>query len=217
MRQPTRTFTIEGLPEQASLEGRLWSPAGAGPTAAAIVAPPHPQYGGSLDHPVVDDLVNGLTAAGHDVLGFNWRGVGRSAGVPCGDPESALLDYRAAALRLTSQHPVPHIAAGYSWGGGTAALYAAAEPGSVAGLVLVAPPVQMLAAVDPRTIRVPVFVFTGDSDPIAPLAALESQLAAFPDAQLGVIQQCDHFFMTVAPNTLRDLVVDALASAPPAA
>ena len=50
-----------------------------GDDRAAVVAPPHPEYGGSLDNPVVNELAYALYQEGFASLRFNWRGVGASA------------------------------------------------------------------------------------------------------------------------------------------
>jgi alpha/beta superfamily hydrolase len=45
----------------------------AGPGRGAIVAPPHPVYGGLLGHPVVQGLADALAAAGFATLAFDWH------------------------------------------------------------------------------------------------------------------------------------------------
>ena len=67
----------------------------------AVVAPPHPVYGGSLDHPVCNELAYGLWRAGWSSLRFNWRGVGASQGQVSGEPGPAERDYRAAVEQIS--------------------------------------------------------------------------------------------------------------------
>ncbi|MCP4496054.1 MAG: hypothetical protein GY825_04650, partial [Phycisphaeraceae bacterium] len=87
----------EGLPPGSSLEG-LWLPARGeeGPRGGALVAPPHPLMGGSMDSPVTTEIALAASDAGYGALRFNYRGVGGSAGTPSGETEDADVDYRAA-------------------------------------------------------------------------------------------------------------------------
>jgi uncharacterized protein len=162
-----------------------------GDHGAAVIAPPHPLYGGTLDNPVVIAIADGLCRAGIGALAFNWRGIEDSEGEATGDLEAAVGDYVAAARALDGQGPL--YAAGYSFGAGTALLAAVAEP-RFAGVVLVAPPVGLLHAEDLHAARAPVVVVAADDDAYAPLAALQTALAARPDAALEVIAGADHFF-----------------------
>jgi hypothetical protein len=66
------------------LEGRF-VPGSSESGAGAVVAPPHPLYGGELSNPVVGALVAGLNSVGIAGLAFNYRGVGGSDGQVNGD------------------------------------------------------------------------------------------------------------------------------------
>src|SRR5688500_1929044 len=87
------------------LEG-VWQ-RGAGPSA--IVAPPHPLYGGRLDNPVVVAVARGLLEAGCGVLCFNFRGTGASQGVATDRPQFADADYRAALAAVRDLQPGPAV------------------------------------------------------------------------------------------------------------
>ena len=50
------------------------------PWFRAVVAHPHPLYGGTMDNGVVRLTVRALVAAGGEALRFNFRGVGGSDG-----------------------------------------------------------------------------------------------------------------------------------------
>ena len=58
-----------------ALEGIFTGASGADP-GGAIVAAPHPLYGGSMDSPVVAELAWACQSAGYATVRFNWRGVG---------------------------------------------------------------------------------------------------------------------------------------------
>jgi alpha/beta superfamily hydrolase len=95
---------VEGL----VLEG-LWQ---SGPDRGAVIAPPHPEYGGSLENPVVSELAYAAHQAGYASLRFNWRGVGGSQGRISGDAGAAEADYRAALEHLARTVPGPFVGAG---------------------------------------------------------------------------------------------------------
>jgi alpha/beta superfamily hydrolase len=175
----------------SALEGRYV--AGSGSTGGAVVAPPHPLYGGSIDNPVVVATAAGLRQASIATLTFNYRGVERSDGTTTDSLEAAVNDYAATLTELATRTPGPYLAAGYSFGAGVALLTARDDP-RVTGVVLVAPPVRLLRSDDLRAFSGPIMVVVGDDDEYAPLPELTPILAARPDLALMVIPGADHFF-----------------------
>lgn len=173
------------------LEGRFTPGSSAG--AGAVVAPPHPLYGGTMSNPVVVAVAAGFTEVGVATLAFNYRGTEASEGHPTDDPAAAEDDYSGALEALAGRVPGPYLAAGYSFGARTALAVAAGEP-RVRGAVLVAPPVDLVGPDDLVAFTGPVLVIVGDRDAYAPLNRLHAWLAARPDATLEVIEGADHFF-----------------------
>ena len=53
---------------------------GAAPRGVAVIAHPHPLFGGTLDNKVVQTLARALVQCGWTAVRFNFRGVGASAG-----------------------------------------------------------------------------------------------------------------------------------------
>jgi uncharacterized protein len=159
----------------------------------AVIAPPHPLYGGSMDSPVVNELAFACHAAGLASLRFNWRGVGASAGVASGDAAAADEDYEAAALHLEETVAGPLVAAGYSFGAATALRVARRRP-RLQRLLLISPPVSMLDAEALAAARA-VLIVTGQRDAIAPPAALAELCREVPTASLHVVPEADHFYM----------------------
>lgn len=159
----------------------------------AVIAPPHPLYGGSMSSPVVTELSWAFAKAGLGTLRFDWRGVGASAGRPSGDVADARADYAGALEQLAESVSGSLVAAGYSFGAAAAALAASATP-RVRRLVLVAPPPSMLdrAALAERPWDV--LLVTGEHDGIAPAAELEAIARALPRARFACIDEADHFF-----------------------
>lgn len=167
----------------------------AGTRGGALVAPPHPMYGGRLDNPVVVGLARGLRAAGRAVLRFNFRGTGRSQGTASADSPPADADYRAAFDALATRQPGPYVAAGYSFGAATA-LRVGASLAGVERLILIAPPLSMIEMPALRASALPITVIVGDDDAYAPLEPLRQLLEPLPHVALHVIDGSDHFFST---------------------
>lgn len=177
----------------AVLEGLFT--AGTPDAGGAVVAPPHPLYGGSMDSPVVNEIAWACRGAGLASLCFNWRGVGASAGAPSGDASDADADYGAALDHLEQTVSAPLAACGYSFGA-AAAVRCAQGRAAVRRLVLVAPPPALLDANGLAAFPGRLLVVTGASDSIAPPGPLEPLVAAAARGVLEVIPDVDHFFVT---------------------
>jgi alpha/beta superfamily hydrolase len=227
------TFRVDvSDPCAPELEARLGKVDRAG-GPVAVVAPPHPLLGGSLDNPVVESLTRGLAAAGCRTLRFNWRGVGASTGAASGDIDDAVADYRAALEYLASlarsawpgddaldtptleaaaaPDTAAVVAAGYSFGAVAAVRVAvsASHAGTracVARLVLVAPPLAMIELPELSRVTIPVHVIVGDRDEYAPVDRIEAQLDGLAATRLDVIDRTDHFFASGDPRQLASLV-----------
>jgi len=175
-----------------ALEGLFISAAEPG-AGGAVIAPPHPLYGGSMDSPVVSELAWACTRAGLASLRFNWRGVGASTGAPSGDAHMADADYAAALAQLLRSVEGSVAAAGYSFGAAAAARASLEQP-RVRRLVLVAPPPALL---DRATLCEPgrdALILTGARDGIAPPGELAALVRDLPGVRLSVIDEADHFF-----------------------
>ena len=193
-----RAVTIStGGPGPGDLEGIFVQGAsGAEPRSGAVIAPPHPLYGGSMDSPVVNELAHACARSGLASLRFNWRGVGASAGVVSGDAETARLDTEAALSHLADTVPGELVLCGYSFGAASALRATQATAASrVTALLLVAPPPALL---DPGLLACfagRLLVAVGELDEHAPQAELERICTELPDVRLHVIADTDHFFL----------------------
>ncbi len=188
--------TIErGDAPGSSLEG-IFLRAGEPPSASgAVVAAPHPLYGGSMDSPVVNEVAYACCRAGIASLRFNWRGVGASSGAPSGEPDEADADYDASLAHMADTVEGPILACGYSFGA-AAAVRAAQRSRRVDRLLLVAPPPALVApdllgASGRRTL-----VVVGAEDRLAPASDLSAALIEEPQVHFEAIPETDHFFMT---------------------
>jgi alpha/beta superfamily hydrolase len=174
-----------------SLEARLAVPPGA--KIGVVVSHPHPLYGGDMDNPVVDRMVEVCTARGIATLRFNFRGVGASSGRH-DDGRGEQEDVRGSLAHLQDVlGPGARVAlAGYSFGAAMTAAVAKTVP--VAGLALVAPPMRVAEVEPPRACVGPIVVVAGAEDQYCPAPALEALRAMLPEATVIVIEGADHFF-----------------------
>ena len=166
---------------------------GPGITRGALLAPPHPLYGGSLDSPVLTELAFACTKAGLGSLRFNWRGVGAGAGEPSGLAADADCDYGSALDHLAETLTGRLVAGGYSFGA-AAALRAAASAPRVDRLLLVAPPPALVAPAAIADAGRRTLVLAGEYDTIAPARELRAAFESVPQVELHVIAHADHFF-----------------------
>ena len=70
------TLQVQGRTVEAVLESAVGEAKG-----LAVVAHPHPLYGGTMDNKVVQTLARAFVQSGWHCLRFNFRGVGTSEGV----------------------------------------------------------------------------------------------------------------------------------------
>lgn len=77
MNSATRKISLQG--SAGSIEALLDLPAGE-PCGTAVIAHPHPLFGGSMTNKVVQTLARALVQTGWQAVRFNFRGVGASAG-----------------------------------------------------------------------------------------------------------------------------------------
>jgi hypothetical protein len=184
------TVARRDAPEQ-TLEA-IYLAAAPGVPSGAVLAPPHPLYGGSIESPVLTELAFACTKAGLASLRFNWRGVGASAGEPSGGAADADADYGSALDHLAETVAGPLVAGGYSFG--SAAAVRAAGAARVERLILVAPPPQLVAPEALAALGKRALVLVGEYDAIAPARALEAAFARAPHVTLHVLRHADHFF-----------------------
>jgi alpha/beta superfamily hydrolase len=191
-----------------TLDGIFLAGEGGDAGGGAVMAAPHPLYGGSMDHPVVAEVAYACSAAGLASLRFNWRGIGASEGEPSGRTEDADADYGAALEHLAAGIEGPVVACGYSFGA-AAAVRAAADP-RVRRLVLVAPPPALVDAKALAAAGGRVLALVGEADTLAPPEGVRGVLAGIPKSELIVIPDADHFF-GVGLGAIRRGVLGALA------
>jgi alpha/beta superfamily hydrolase len=158
---PPRKLSIEG--PAGRLEIAVNDP-GESRRGVALVAHPHPLYGGTLDNKVVQTLAKAFVALGYCAMRLNFRGVGDSDGV-FDEGRGEVEDFLALAEYARNTHGEGELAiGGFSFGGYVAA--AAAGKLQPAHLVLAAPAVGRFPVG-----RVPgsTLVVHGEEDDVVPL------------------------------------------------
>ena len=99
-------------------EGRIearYQRAASSKAPIALVMPPHPKFGGTMNHKVVYHLFHVFARSGFSVLRFNFRGVGRSQGSfdnGAGELADAAAAPRCTCARRSSSAPRPAISVG---------------------------------------------------------------------------------------------------------
>ena len=193
-RQEEKPITIQVPESEVVLDGIFIRGEGEEP-AGAVLAPPHPLYGGSMTSPVLGELAYACKRAEYASIRFDWRGVGGSAGTPSGEPADADADYRAALAYLEETVPGPLLAAGYSFGA-VAAVRAARLRPRVRRLLLVAPPLDHLDREALAAFRGSALLVAGECDALCPADALEALAGEGPRRRVERVAEADHFFVS---------------------
>lgn len=187
----------------------------AAPTGLALIAHPHPLFGGTADNKVVTTLARAFRDLGCHTVRPNFRGVGASEGVHdagYAEAEDLYAVYAYAVARFGAGLPV--YLAGFSFGAYVIAKLAQrlAEAGTPARrLVLVGTAAGFVegareyatAAVTPDTV-----VIHGADDTTVPLANV-LRWAEPLEVVVQVIPGADHFFHRKLPM-IRRIVREAL-------
>jgi alpha/beta superfamily hydrolase len=167
-------------------------------THAALVAPPHPLYGGTLHNKVVFHAMKALNALGLPVLRFNFRGAGLSQGEH-DNGAGEVDDVRALLDWLDREFHLPLVFAGFSFGAAVGLRAACPHP-RVCALISLGTP---LTAVEDRaydyeflkTCAQPKLFVSGARDQLGPKARLEALVASLPEPKkLVILEGADHFF-----------------------
>jgi uncharacterized protein len=114
MNKQAQRFTLAG--GAGNMECLLDIPTGVTPRGIALIAHPHPLYGGTMDNKVTVTLARTFVALGYVAARFNFRGVGASEGVhDHGVGEAA--DMAIMLEHMQGRYPgLPVALAGFSFG-----------------------------------------------------------------------------------------------------
>jgi alpha/beta superfamily hydrolase len=187
MRASTRRVAVAG--PAGSIECAVDEPAGGPRRGVALVAHPHPLYGGTLDNKVVQTLARAFAELGYAAWRPNFRGVGASEGAH-DEGRGETDDLAAVIAHLKAERPV---LAGFSFGAAVQTRLAqrlAKQGKAPERMVLVGLAVRHLEAA-----RVPAdtILIHGEEDATVPLADVLAW-AKPQDLPVVVVPGADHFF-----------------------
>jgi len=150
----------------------------------ALIAHPHPLYGGTLDNKVVQTLARAFVELGYEAWRPNFRGVGGTEGVH--DEGRGELEDLAAVLK--SIQTEKFVLAGFSFGASLVARLA--ERVKPEWLVLIGIGITRLEA---PQVPAGTLVIHGENDETVPLAAV-LDWARPQELPVVVVPGADHFF-----------------------
>ena len=187
MRTATRRETVRG--PAGGIECAVDEPQGAA-RGVALIAHPHPLYGGTLDNKVVQTLARACVELGFAAWRPNFRGVGRSEG-KYDEGRGEVDDLAAVLAHLKAEKPV---LAGFSFGAAMQAKLAARI--APERLVLVGIAVNHFEA---PAVPAGTLLIHGENDVTVPIAAVRAW--AEPQAlPVIVVPGADHFFHRKLPE-----------------
>jgi alpha/beta superfamily hydrolase len=182
---------LEALLDEPALEPG--GEPGGEPIASVLLCHPHPPSGGTMNTHAVFRAMRALRGLGCEVLRFNFRGVGKSAG-HWDDGRGELDDGRAALAWLRDRSPErPMISGGFSFGSWVG-MTIGVEVG-VEGLLGLGVPFASydLSRVD-RSPLPKAFVL-GDHDEFTAVPAIEAAVRRMSDPKrLWIVEGTTHLF-----------------------
>lgn len=179
MRASTRRELVAG--PSGRIECAVDAPDGE-PRGRALIAHPHPQFGGTLDNKVVQTLARAFVGLGYEAWRPNFRGIGESEG-SYDEGRGEVDDLFAVYGKIH-----PSVLAGFSFGAAMQAMLAARV--KVERMVLVG-----VAVTSFKVPPVPAgtLVIHGERDETIPLAAV-LDWARPQELPVTLVPDADHFF-----------------------
>jgi len=184
-------FSVPG--DAGGIETLVEPPQGS-PRGIALVAHPHPLFGGTLDNKVVQTLARSFREMGYLAVRSNFRGVGATAGEHdhgVGETEDLLRVLRWAAERYGEG---PAVLSGFSFGAYVQTRVATRT--TVERMVLVGVPNGQLDGVRryaPEPVPPDTVLIHGELDETVPLARV-LDWARPQELPVTVVPGADHFF-----------------------
>src|ERR1700750_264902 len=165
----------------------------------ALVLHPHPQFGGTMNNPLVYDLFHMFHGLGCTTVRFNFRGVGRSQG-SCDNGAGELSDAAAVLDWMSTLYPNPSYCwvAGISFGAWIGMQLLMRRP-EITGFVPTAPQATLCASACWAPCPASGLFVHGTKDQVVPEADVQ-KLVDRLSAQKGIritynkIDGANHFF-----------------------
>lgn len=202
MNSQTQRVTWRG--EAGAIEGLLDKPE-SDSRGVAVVAHPHPLFGGTMDNKVVQTLARAFVQRGWTVARFNFRGVGASEGVhDAGDGEAR--DFISVVEQVAPSGALA--IAGFSFGSFVAShvVQALWEQRAIEKIVFVGTATERMAVAElPASLHDKSLVVHGEQDDTVSLASV-MDWARPQSLPITVVPGGGHFFHGQLP-LLKSLVV----------
>lgn len=187
----SKHFELRG--PAGALEALLDTPGTHGaPLPGAVVAHPHPLRGGTMHNTNVFRTAKALAAVGFEVLRFNFRGVGSSAGKHDEGPGER-DDVRAALDALDARGCSPLVGVGYSFGGAQM-LQVAMDDARVCGIATMGLPVRIYSLDFARNCKKPLLVVQGTEDVFGSPDDVRMFFRDMPNVTVVAVEGSGHFF-----------------------
>lgn len=207
MNSQTQRVTWRG--EAGAIEGLLDHP-DSDSRGVAVVAHPHPLFGGTMDNKVVQTLARAFVQCGWTVARFNFRGVGATEGVHDAGAGEA-RDFLSVVEQVAPKGALA--IAGFSFGSFVAShvIQALSEKRDIEKIVFVGTATERLAVADvPAALHEKTLVVHGEQDDTVSLASVMNW-ARPQSLPITVVPGGGHFFHGQLP-LLKSLVVRHLSA-----
>jgi alpha/beta superfamily hydrolase len=208
MNATTRTLSLQG--QAGDIEALLDEPAEGAVMGTAVIAHPHPLFGGTMQNKVVQTLARAFVQSGWRAVRFNFRGVGASEGT-YDEGQGEAADMFQVIAQVAPEGPLA--LAGFSFGAFVTSHVVQAlgdqRPPQLLVLVGTAASRFEVAPVAPD-LHERCLVLHGEQDDTVPLSSV-MDWARPQSLPITVIPGCEHFFHGQLP-LLKSLVVRHLRS-----
>jgi alpha/beta superfamily hydrolase len=208
MNQATQTLSLPG--EAGTLEALIDLPADGVVQGTAVIAHPHPLFGGTMHNKVVQTLARAFVQSGWRAVRFNFRGVGASEGA-YDEGRGEVRDMLRVIDQLAPEGPLA--LAGFSFGAFVTShvVQALGDQRLPHALVLVGTAASRFeVAAVPQVLHERCLVLHGEQDETVPLASV-MDWARPQSLPITVIPGVEHFFHGQLP-LLKSLVTRHLKS-----
>jgi alpha/beta superfamily hydrolase len=203
MSATTRTLSLQG--QAGHIEALLDEPAEGAVKGMAVIAHPHPLFGGTMQNKVVQTLARAFVQSGWRAVRFNFRGVGASEGT-YDEGRGEAIDMQQLIMQVAPDGPLA--LAGFSFGAFVTShvVQALSDQRPPQQLVLVGTAASRFAVAPVAPdLHERCLVLHGEQDDTVPLASV-MDWARPQSLPITVIPGCEHFFHGQLP-LLKSLVV----------
>lgn len=203
MNPTTRTLRLHG--QAGHIEALLDEPADGAAQGTAVIAHPHPLFGGTMQNKVVQTMARAFVQSGWRAVRFNFRGVGASAGRH-DEGQGEAADMLQVIEQVAPEGPLA--LAGFSFGAFVTShvVQALGDQRLPRQLVLVGTAASRFeVAPVPPDLHERCLVLHGEQDDTVPLASV-MDWARPQSLPITVIPGCEHFFHGQLP-LLKSLVM----------